>query len=98
MYLHVYNISMHVQVLYMNIQVNSTANKATVTGCIWYVLCTITVETHQDKLTGTHKTSSCYLMFFLSGFACYVYTATANQIVPRNWFVLSRNLSLRCLS
>ena len=43
-------ISMHIQVLYMNIQVNSTANKATVTGCIWYVLCTITVETHQDKL------------------------------------------------
>ena len=43
MYLHMYNIIMHVNVLYMNIQVNSTANKVTATGCIQYVLCTITV-------------------------------------------------------
>ena len=31
------------------------------------------------KLQGTHKISSCYQMFFLSGFAYCMYTTTANQ-------------------
>ena len=30
-------------------------------------------------------------MFFLSGFAYYMYTTTGNRVVLKNWFVLSSN-------
>ena len=40
----------------------------------------------------------CYQMILLSGLALYMYTATANQIMLKMCFMLSRNLSLECLS
>ena len=66
------------------------------------------------QTTRDPQISSCYQMFFLSGFTWYVYyiictyvctllgllyyTSTANQIMLKNWFVLGRNLSYECLS
>ena len=39
----------------------------------------VVVETHQDKLQGTCKTSSCYEMLFLSGFAYYMHSLPIKQ-------------------